>query len=511
MADAGGSALEGRARAIVLADEAATVRLAEDLALILQPGDVIALHGDLGMGKSTLARALLRAFADDSHLEVPSPTFTLVQTYEFARLTISHFDLYRLGGEDELDEIGFDEAIRDGAALIEWPERAEDALSRDSVHLHLEPGADFNARVARIDGPSGFMVRLARSLGVRAFLDAHGWGDCARRYLKADASTRRLERLHLGEASRILMDHPPETTDAAGLARTAARAGAHLAEDLKAFVAIGRELHAAGFSAPEIHAHDLDLGLALMEDFGQDFIAEDGAPVPDRYLAAVEVLAEIHARDWPKTIDLAPGHAHRLPEYDLADFVTMLDPFIEWEAPRLLGHPLDATATADFRAAWTPVLADIVAEPKTWGLRDYHSPNLMWLAERTGFRRVGLLDFQDAALLHPAYDVASLAQDARVTMSAELEEQLIAHYLKQGAGRIEPQAFRSAYAVLAVQRATRILGVFARLAIRDYRPDYLKHSPRIRAYLARSLAAPALQSVRVWFQCHVPDAIVTVG
>ncbi len=108
-------------RAIVLADEAATVRLAEDLALILLPGDVIALHGDLGMGKSTLARALLRAFADDAHLEVPSPTFTLVQTYDFPRLTIAHFDLYRLGGAEELDEIGFDEAIRDGAALIEWP------------------------------------------------------------------------------------------------------------------------------------------------------------------------------------------------------------------------------------------------------------------------------------------------------------------------------------------------------------------------------------------------------
>lgn len=498
-------------RAIVLADEAATVRLAEDLALILQPGDVIALHGDLGMGKSTLARALLRAFADDARLEVPSPTFTLVQTYDFPRLTIAHFDLYRLGGEDELDEIGFDEAIRDGAALIEWPERAEDALPRDCAHLHLESGPDFNARIAQIKGPAGFMARFDRSLAIRAFLEAHGWGASARRYLKADASTRRLERLHLGETTRILMDHPPETTDAAGLARTTARAAAHLAEDLTGFVAIGTKLSAAGFSSPEIHAFDLDHGFALMEDFGHAFIAEDGMAVPERYLAAIDVLTGIHTRDWPEVVDVAPGRAHRLTEYDLADFVTMLDPFLEWEAPRLLARPLEPAAVADFRAAWTPALASVVSQPKTWSLRDYHSPNLMWLPERVGFRRVGLLDFQDAALLHPAYDVASLAQDARVTISADLEDRLVAHYVAISADRIEPEAFRSAYAVLAAQRATRILGVFARLAIRDHRPDYLKHSPRIRAYLARSLAAPDLQSVRAWFECHVPDAIVTVG
>jgi tRNA threonylcarbamoyl adenosine modification protein YjeE len=498
-------------RAIALADEAATVRLAEDLALILQPGDVIALHGDLGMGKSTLARALLRAFADDAHLEVPSPTFTLVQTYDFPRLTIAHFDLYRLGGEDELDEIGFDEAIRDGAALIEWPERAEDALPRDCVHLHLESGSNVNARMARIGGPDCFMARLDRSLGVRAFLDAHGWGDCARRYLKADASTRRLERLHIGTTSRILLDHPPETTDAAGLARATARASAHLAEDVTAFVAIGMAVQASGFSTQEFYAHDLDQGLVLMEDFGHDFIAEDGVPVPERYLAAIEVLAEIHTRDWPDVVEAAPRRSHRLPEYDLSDFVTMLDPFIEWEAPRLLGRPLDAAAIADFRAAWTPALAYVVAQPKTWSLRDYHSPNLMWLPERDGFRRVGLLDFQDAALLHPAYDVASLAQDARVTISDQLEASLVTHYLNKRSCPIEPEAFRSAYAVLAAQRATRILGVFARLAIRDHRPDYLKHSSRIRAYLARSLTASALQSVRAWFERHVADAIVTVG
>lgn len=498
-------------RAIVLDDEAATVRLAEDLALILAPGDVIALHGDLGMGKSTLARALLRAFADDPRLEVPSPTFTLVQTYDFPRLTISHFDLYRLGGEDELDEIGFDEAIRSGAALIEWPERAEDALPRDGVHLRLEPGAGIGARIARISGPTTFMARLDRSRAIRAFLAAHGWGDCARRYLKADASMRRLERLRLGDRTRILMDHPPETTDAAGLARTAARAAAHFAEDVTAFVAIGTALHAAGLSAPVIDACDLDCGFVLMEDFRDAFIADAGVAVPERYLAAVDVLVRIHASDWPDVIEVAPGHAHRLPEYDLTDFVTMLDPFLEWEVPRLLGRSLDDAAIAAFRTAWTPALAGVVAQPKTCSLRDYHSPNLMWLPERDGFRRVGVLDFQDAALLHPAYDLASLAQDARVTVSAELEAQLVAHYLKCRAGMIEPETFCSAYAVLAAQRATRILGIFARLAIRDHRPDYLQHSPRIRAYLVRSLASPVLQPVRAWLECHVPDAIVTVG
>ncbi|WP_165644740.1 tRNA (adenosine(37)-N6)-threonylcarbamoyltransferase complex ATPase subunit type 1 TsaE, partial [Oharaeibacter diazotrophicus] len=176
---------------VVVADEAGTTRLAEDVAAILAPGDVIALSGDLGMGKSAFARALLRALAADDVLEVPSPTFTLVQTYETRRLAVAHFDLYRLGDAGELDEIGFDEAIRAGAALVEWPDRAAGRLPRGTVHVTISPGEACDGRVFRFEGDdAGFAARFARSRRVRALLDAAGLAGARRRHVQGDASAR---------------------------------------------------------------------------------------------------------------------------------------------------------------------------------------------------------------------------------------------------------------------------------------------------------------------------------
>jgi tRNA threonylcarbamoyl adenosine modification protein YjeE len=493
-------------RVLSLGHEAETVRLAEDIATILKPGDVIRLDGDLGVGKTSFARALLRAFADDDLLEVPSPTFTLVQTYEFPRLTIAHFDLYRLAHEDELEEIGFDDAIRAGAALVEWPDRAGDALPRDALTLRLTQGADIGARIATLHGPAPWIDRLDRTLAVRAFLTAHGWGDAMRRHVKSDASARSIDRVWKGDDSRIVMNHPPEADDGAGLARRVAHAAAKLAERTTAFAAIAIALRSIGFSAPRIDAHDDITGLILMEDFGDRFIAEGGEPVAERYCVAVDVLADLHALDLPAELADGSGGIHRLPTYDIDDLRVQLDPFLDWAFPRLLGRPAGAAERAAFHAAWRPCLIEILGHPKTWALRDYHSPNLMWLPDRHGAARVGLLDFQDAVWLHPAYDLASLAQDARVTIPPAMEEMLVAHYLAQRPG-LDTDAFRRAYQILAAQRATRILGVFARLADRDGRPAYLAHYPRIAGYLNRSLAAPALAGVRDWMDRHVGVAL----
>src|SRR5258706_2064738 len=166
---------------IDLADEAATVRLAEDIALALAVSDVVALSGGLGAGKTTFARALIRTLADDPALEVPSPTFTLVQTYG-GRLPVAHFDLYRLRGPQELDEIGLDEAPADSAVLIEWPERAGGRLPDERLDIVLAiAGAGRNATL-HTTGP--FAARLERSRSVRKFVREAGWGDSARRYLQ---------------------------------------------------------------------------------------------------------------------------------------------------------------------------------------------------------------------------------------------------------------------------------------------------------------------------------------
>jgi aminoglycoside/choline kinase family phosphotransferase len=140
-------------------------------------------------------------------------------------------------------------------------------------------------------------------------------------------------------------------------------------------------------------------------------------------------------------------------------------------------------------------------------LRDFHSPNLLWLAEREGVARVGLLDFQDAVLGSPAYDVASLLMDARVDVSEVMELKLLARYAIGRKARdpgFDPVRFAGRYAVLGAQRATKILGIFARLDRRDRKPQYLRHLPRVWNYLLRSLQHPALAELQNWYLTHVP-------
>ena len=140
-------------------------------------------------------------------------------------------------------------------------------------------------------------------------------------------------------------------------------------------------------------------------------------------------------------------------------------------------------------------------------IRDFHSPNLIWLPEREGIKRVGVIDFQDTVLGPAAYDVVSLAQDARVDISEDLEIGLVSRYVR---GRkaddpdFDPAAFAASYAMMSAQRNTRLLGVFARLNRRDGKPHYLRHQPRIWTYLNRALAHPALAAYSAWFAAHVP-------
>ena len=159
-------------RTVSVTDEAGTFRLADDIAAIARPGDVIALHGDLGMGKSALARAVVRRLAGNPDLEVPSPTFTLLQSYETARFPVHHFDLYRLADPDELIEIGFSDAIGEGLSLIEWPERAGDELPGERLDIVISEGDGFNGRRFSLEAHgAGWAGRLDETFGVSGAQD----------------------------------------------------------------------------------------------------------------------------------------------------------------------------------------------------------------------------------------------------------------------------------------------------------------------------------------------------
>ena len=299
-----------------------------------------------------------------------------------------------------------------------------------------------------------------------AFLAREGWGEATRARLAGDASNRRYDRLTRPDgATAVLMIAPPETGEETG-----------------PFVRMARFLTDAGLSAPRILGEDRAQGLLLLEDLGDALFARLMSREPARsgplYAAATDLLVTLH----------------RVPPLPLrradADWLSeMVDPFFEWY-PQAQGTEGAQRAKALIRSQ----AASLVDTPFVVALRDYHAENLLWLPDRAGVARVGLLDFQDAVCAHPAYDLVSILQDARRDVSAEIEEAMIARYL--AATGMEGDAFRAAYALLGAQRNLRILGIFARLCRRDGKPGYLDMMPRVWHALMRDLAHPTLRALR---------------
>lgn len=500
----------GSSFTVVVPHETALQRLVVDIAMALQPGDLITLSGDLGAGKTTFARALIRHLAEDPEIEVPSPTFTLMQLYELPRFTVVHADLYRLSGPGELAELGFEDLPETAVILVEWPDRAAGFLPPDRLDMAftLAPNLGPEVRNVRITGYGTAAERVEHFGALRQFLDGAGYAEASRERVQGDASTRSYERLTLGDKRVILMNAPrrpdgPPVRDGKPYSRIA-----HLAEDVTPFVAMARGLKSLDLSAPEIYHADLDQGLLILEDLGDNRVVSGDPPVPieEYYGAAVEVLLALHAFELPATLPIAPGSDYALPSYDMDALLMEAELLLDWYLPRF-DMELTPTARSAFVALWREALNPALASRPTWVLRDFHSPNLLWLPDRPGVARVGLLDFQDAVLGPAAYDLASLLQDARVDVPEALEIALLGRYAR--VRRDSDQDFDTAgfvqmYATMAAQRATKILGIFARLDRRDGKPQYLRHIPRIWGYLQRALAHPSLAPLNGWYRVHVP-------
>ncbi|MGI9355647.1 MAG: tRNA (adenosine(37)-N6)-threonylcarbamoyltransferase complex ATPase subunit type 1 TsaE [Rhizobiaceae bacterium] len=485
---------------IVCATEGDTARLGETLAMALRAGDLVTLSGDLGAGKTVLARATIRAAAGETKLEVPSPTFTLVQIYDGLPFgNLAHLDLYRLSDGSELNELGLDDALETGAALIEWPERAANDLGDATLAIRLEPEEN-DSRLVTITGDESAMARLQRSLDIRAFLDANGHQTSSRDNLTGDASTRAYETIHPeNDGTLILMNSPAQPDGPPVKDGKPYSTIAHLAEDVGAFVGVDILLRERGFRAPKILVQDLDAGLLLIEHLGDEFIIDETRkPIPERYEAAIDTLAAMHRFDWPNTVSIAEGRSHTIPDFDYDAMMIEVSLLVGWYAPRRLGRPLNADEHVEFDTIWNGLTAELESVEKTLVLRDYHSPNIVWDDTANGTDRTGLIDFQDALIGPSAYDVASLAQDARVDVSADLEKHLLDRYCT-ARGDFDEACFRAAYAIMAAERATKVLGIFVRLSQRDGKHDYLAHLTRIEGYLSRSFIHPALADYEAWF------------
>jgi len=306
------------------------------------------------------------------------------------------------------------------------------------------------------------------------FLARCGWGGARIEPLAGDASFRRYFRVKDGARTAVLMDAPPAR------------------EDVRPFVAVAEWLHSVGLSAPEILARDIEKGLLLLGDFGdwrlREFLDTDPSRERELYELATDVLVHLHKHP------PMPG----LPVHGVEQWLEELALFTDWYCPAL-GLSVDIPG---YRAAWTEVLEPIAADglgPVTV-LRDYHAENVMLVGGRDGVRHFGLLDFQDALVGHPAYDLASVLEDARRDVSPEIERAMIERYV---AATGHGQVLERAYWALAAQRNTRILGVFTRLWKRDGKAHYTAFQPRMWGLLERDLARPGLEPVRRWFDTNI--------
>jgi aminoglycoside/choline kinase family phosphotransferase len=306
--------------------------------------------------------------------------------------------------------------------------------------------------------------------GINEFLDEAGWGGAAIEPLAGDASFRRYFRIRGNGRSAMLMDAPPPH------------------EDPGPFLDVGTWLNANGHRGPEIYAERRAAGLVLLEDFGhermRDWLDDNPAEEQATYARAIDALVALHASP--------PGP---FAPYDMDVYQREAGLFVEWWCPAA-GIEVDVTG---YTAAWDEALRPMLPRqnPGVTVLRDYHAENIMLL--KGGAQ--GLIDFQDALVGHPAYDLVSLLQDARRDVSPALERKMLDRY--QAAIDAGPE-FEADYARLGAQRNAKIVGIFARLWQRDGKPRYLPMIPRVWEAMERDLAHPALAPVAAWFDINIP-------
>ncbi|MFZ5668384.1 MAG: N-acetylmuramate/N-acetylglucosamine kinase AmgK [Pseudomonadota bacterium] len=354
-----------------------------------------------------------------------------------------------------------------------------------------------------------------REAAKAAFLEAEGYGAARRARMSGDASTRVYERLHLPDGStRIFMDQPPRAESAPcppGASREERAAlGFNAAYRLAAgrvdaFVACARHLKSLGLSAPEVEAFDAAAGLAVLEDLGDDLFASHIAAGGDEaalYEAAVDALAVLHAEPPPPVL-ASEGAAWPLLTYDDMALAWAGELFTEW-LPRLRPAFAPGEAVlAEWEALWSPIRARGEATAEVFCHRDYHAENLIWLPGRAGPARVGLIDFQDAVRANRMWDLSMLLHDARRDVSPEREAAALARYFAAHP-HLDRDRLLADYHALGLLNVARIIGIFARLVVRDGKPRYEAFLPRLWRYLDSCLADPELAAMKAWFDRHVP-------
>lgn len=331
-------------------------------------------------------------------------------------------------------------------------------------------------------------ARESREQAMQAFLAREGYADAAISPLKGDASFRRYLRLHKNGASNMLMDAPPAR------------------EAVGPYLNVARWLQAKGYSAPRILNVSEAEGFLITEDLGDDLftrVLAGNSPFSgsigeeNLYAAAVDILSRWHAQREMQ----ADAANITLNAYDNALLMQEVSLFSDWYLRQAAGENMEGWRE-EYLRLWQDILEQTPLQRRVFVHRDYHADNLMWLPQREGHARVGLLDFQDAVWGDPAYDLMSLLEDARRDVAGELRTRMFERYV-QASGE-DPEAFAMRAAVLAAQRNSKIIGIFVRLLARDGKPHYLKFLPRVWGYLEQDVEHPVLAPLKEWLDARIP-------
>lgn len=475
-------------------------RLAKTLAGYCSGAECICLHGELGAGKTTFASFFINALSLGT-VEVTSPTFTLVQEYEATlfngqALPLYHLDLYRMENESELIELGLEEMLARGITLIEWPSIATTYLPPDHLTMTITMGKTDNARMITLecDAASAWKElpllaqggNVERTQHKQEFLNKHGWGNAEIFPVTGDASFRSYARLKRGKETAILMDAPPDK------------------EPLESFIGVRELFERKSFAVPAIIGADKENGFLLLSDFGDDsftrLLKENRASEWDLYRPAIEVLVAINREtQWEGD--------YKLPPYDWPVIKREASLLGEWLLPFFMPKERAAKENQEFLERLKRVHDSLNLEPLVPVHRDFHADNLFWLAEAaTPVTQVGLLDFQDALLGRPAYDLVSLLEDARRDVSAEVVAKSLEMFEQRLS--IPKEKLAAEYAFFGTQRNAKILGIFARLWLRDGKPRYLDYIPRVWDHFAGDLKHPLLKPLQEWAEnVFTPEVI----
>lgn len=319
-----------------------------------------------------------------------------------------------------------------------------------------------------------------RSDIIDQFIQGTNWAGARRAPLAGDASFRKYERLFLDGQQAVLMNAPPDK------------------EDVRPFMRIAAQLRASGMSAPGIIASDEKNGLLILEDLGDDLYArvlqKQAGQEQELYLAAADVLAGLHHHARTSDYD-------NIPAFDMKRMLAQVSVFGEWFLPLVVGKEQAQHMLEGYLVRWENVLSQLPDLGRVLVLYDYHAENLLWLPGRKGAARVGLLDFQDAMLGSPAYDMVSYLEDARRDVMPETVSAVIERYIDKTG--LDKTQFMHAYALLGAQRNCRILGTFVRLALRDGKRSYLSFMPRVWRHMEHDMAHLSLGPVRQWMDEHI--------